>query len=74
MKFLHSLHKMKPMVMKNPFFDKVISALSQAWRFAPSQIFRGLAGHNEARRDTVTHKQKRPASTREPGVLCTTEA
>jgi len=65
---------MKPMVMKNPFFDKVISTFSHTWRFAPSQIFRGLAGLTEARRDTVTHKQKRPASTREPGVLRTTEA
>lgn len=74
MKFLHNLHKMKPMVMKNPFFDKVISALSQAWRSAPSQIFRGLAVITEAQRDTMTQKQKRPASTREPGALYTTEA
>lgn len=74
MKFLYSLHKMKPMVMKNPFFDKVISTFSQAWGSAPSQIFRGLAGDTPARRDTVTHKQKRPASTREPGASCTTEA
>ncbi len=61
---------MNQMVMKNPFFDKVISHSQEGRHYTEFPAIQGLANKN-SRRDILPQTRKRPALLPEPGRFAT---